>query len=140
MDDTDDKEQLPIHLIIGANDFAKIRNGERLRVGRRGDPVAEFTRFGWAIMSPGAETDTTSAYMAVNSTVDYEQLCALDILGLADKQHGNQGDVYDEFKEQLTRSPGVWYETGLPWKNNSDELLSNHEGSQRRLGVLIRKL
>ena len=48
MDDDDEKDQLPVHLILGANDFAKIRTGERLRVGRRGDlnPVAEFTRFG----------------------------------------------------------------------------------------------
>lgn len=140
MDDTDDKDELPVHLIIGANDFAKIRTGERLRVGRRGDPVAEFTRFGWSIMSPGAEPGMSNAYVAVNSTVDYEQLCALDILGLADKQHVNQGDVYDEFKEQLERSPEGWYETGLPWKDNCAELLNNYDGSVRRLSALVRKL
>ena len=55
MDDDDEKERLPVHIILGANDFAKIRTGERLRVGRRGDPVAEFTRFGWTIMSPAAD-------------------------------------------------------------------------------------
>ena len=57
VDDDDEKSQLPVHLILGANDFTKIRTGERLRVGRRGDPVAEFKRFGWALMSPGAEID-----------------------------------------------------------------------------------
>ena len=41
MDDTDQKSQLPVHIILGANDFAKIRTGERLRVSRHGDPVAE---------------------------------------------------------------------------------------------------
>ncbi|KAK3748961.1 hypothetical protein QZH41_006847 [Actinostola sp. cb2023] len=75
MDDDDEKDQLPVHLIIGANDVAKIRTGERLRGGRRGDPVAEFTRFGWTIMSPEADTDLSAAYMAINSTTDYEQLC-----------------------------------------------------------------
>ena len=45
-DDEDDERVLLFHLILGANDFARIRTGERLRVGRRGDPVAEFTRFG----------------------------------------------------------------------------------------------
>ncbi|PFX19991.1 Tumor necrosis factor receptor superfamily member 19 [Stylophora pistillata] len=54
MDDEDTKQMLPVHITLGANDFAKIRTGERLRVGRRGDPVAEFTRFGWTIMSPGS--------------------------------------------------------------------------------------
>ena len=36
MDDDDTKKMLPVHIILGANDFAKIRTGERLRVGRRG--------------------------------------------------------------------------------------------------------
>ena len=43
MDNDDKKDQLPVHLILGANDFAKIRTGERLRVGSHGDPVAKFT-------------------------------------------------------------------------------------------------
>ena len=38
IDDDDDKRGLPVHLILGANDFAKIRTGERLRVGHRGVP------------------------------------------------------------------------------------------------------
>ena len=62
-----------VHLILGANDFAKVRTGERLPVGRRGDPVAEITRFCWALMSPRAETDLSSVYLFVNSTVDYER-------------------------------------------------------------------
>ena len=101
MDDDDEKDQLPVHIILGANDFAKIRTGERLRVGRRGDPGAEFTRFGWAIMSPGADQDISPGYLAVSSTTDYDNLCALDVLGLADTT-GDQGDVFGEFKEQLT--------------------------------------
>ena len=83
MDDDDRKSQLPVHLILGANNFSKICSGERLRVGRRGDPVAEFMRFGWVLMSPGAETDLSSVYLAVNSTADYERLCVLDVLGLS---------------------------------------------------------
>ena len=40
MEDSDTKACLPAHVIIDANDFAKIRTSGRLRVGRRGDPVA----------------------------------------------------------------------------------------------------
>ena len=76
MENSDTKARLPVHVIIGANDLAKIRTSDRLRVGRRGDPVAERTRFGWTIMSPG--TDLGNAYLAVNSTVDHNRLCALD--------------------------------------------------------------
>ena len=113
MDDDDTKDRLPVHIILGANDFAKIRTGERLRVGRRGDPVAEFTRFGWTIMSPGAYRELATAYLAINSNADYERLCALDVLGLVDSSTGDRGDVYEEFKEQLVRSSEGWYETGL---------------------------
>ena len=140
MDDDDEKSQLPVYLILGDNDFAKIRTGERLRVDRRGDPVAEFTRFGWALTSPGAETNLSSVYLAVNSTADYERLCALDVLGLADTPTGDQGDVYDEFKEQLSRSPEGWYETALPWKGNHPPLPNNYEGSIHRLNTLVCKL
>ncbi|CAB3994932.1 Hypothetical predicted protein [Paramuricea clavata] len=84
IDDDDPKDLLPIHLIFGANDYAKIRTREKLLVGRMGEPVAEPTRFGWAMMSPGAEQETTVGCLAVNSTTDYDNLCSLDILGLAD--------------------------------------------------------
>ena len=74
------------------------------------------------------------------SRVDYEDLCKLDVLGLADSPSGDQSVVYDEFKEQLRRSEEGWYETGLPWKGNHTPLPNNKEGSLRRLASLVRKL
>ena len=139
IDDDDAKRVLPVHLILGANDFARIRTGERLRVGRRGDPVTEFTRFGWTL-SPGAETDLSPVYLAVNSAADYERLCALDVLGLADSPTRDQEDVYSEFKEQLTRSSDGRYETALPWKGDHPPLPNNKNGSLLRLNSLLRKL
>ena len=139
MDDDDEKERLPVHIILGANDFVKICTRERLRVGRCGNPVAEFTRFGWTIMSPGADRDFSPAYLAVNLKADYERLCALDVLGLADSPTGDQTDVYHEFKEQLVPSSEGWYETGLPWKGNCPPLPNNQDGSLRRLNTLVRK-
>jgi hypothetical protein len=112
MDDDDPKDLLPIHLIFGANDYAKIRTGEKLLVGRMGEPVAEPTRFGWAMMSPGAEQERTVGCLDVNSTTDYDNLCSLDILGLADTLDHKEHFV-DEFKEQLTRSDDGRFETSL---------------------------
>ena len=126
MDDTDEKAQLPVHIILGANDFARIRTGECLRVGQHGDPVAEHTSFGWTLMSPGPNSGMSQAYLAVNTSTDFERLCALDVLGLPDTPAGDQGDVYSEFKEQLTRSPQGWYETALPWKGSHPELPRLH--------------
>ena len=129
MDDEDTKQMLPVHIIFGANDFAKIRTGKRLRVERRGDPVPESTKFGWTIMSLGADSGLSPALLVVNSNADYEKLCALDVLGLADSATGDQSAVYDELKEQLVRSPEGWYETGLPWKGNCPPLPNNREGN-----------
>ncbi|KAL9957559.1 hypothetical protein ACROYT_G039201, partial [Oculina patagonica] len=104
------------------------------------DPVASYTKLGWTITSPGKEIDTTSMLLTQTSKVDYEELCKLDVLGLADSPSGDQGVVYDEFKEQLRRNEEGWYETGLPWKGNHPPLPNNKEGSLRRLASLVRKL
>ena len=50
--------------------------------------------------------------------VDYEELCELDVLGLADACTGDHSVVYEEFMEQLRRSEEGWLETVLPWKGN----------------------
>ena len=52
-------------------------------------------------MLPGADSGLSPALLAVNSNADYEKLCALDILGLADSATGDQSAVYDEFKKQF---------------------------------------
>lgn len=80
-------------------------------------------------MSPGAETDLSPVYHAVNSAADYERLCTLDVLSLADSPTGDQEDVYSEFKEQLTRSSDGRYETALPWKGDHPPLPNNQNGS-----------
>ena len=57
MSDTDTKAELPIHLVLGACEYSKIKTATAPRVGRPGEPVAEMTSLGWAIMSPGKEMD-----------------------------------------------------------------------------------
>lgn len=55
-------------------------------------------------------------------------------------QSGNQADVCEEFKEQLTRGPEGCYETGLPWRGNHPQLPNNRVGSLKRLESIIQKL
>ena len=45
------------------------------------------------------------------SQVDFDQLCRLDVLGLAEISENDQSFVHTEFREQLERNPKVWYET-----------------------------
>ena len=131
IDDYDEKDTLPVHLILGANEYAKIRTNENLCVGKNGESVAGHTRFGWTLMSPGEDGVGTLGCLAVNSTTDYDNLSALDVLGLADNA-GKETNVLGEFRQQLVKS-------ALPWKPNHPPMLSNHDGSLQRLHSLLGK-
>jgi hypothetical protein len=79
--------------------------------------------------------------MAVNTAMDHERLCSLDVLGLADSPSGDQGVVYQEFREHLSRDPDEgWYETSLPWKGDHPPLYNYYNGSIRRMHNLVRRL
>ena len=78
--------------------------------------------------------------MTQTSHAEYEELCRLDVLGLEDTPQHDQSVVFNEFKEQLTRSPEGWYETALPWKPNHPYLPNNERGSLKRLGSLTKRL
>ena len=91
-------------------------------------------------MSPGSKPDLTDIFLTQTSAVDYEALCRLDVLGIQDQPVGDQDLVYEEFKEQLVRSPEGWYQTGLLWKGNHPPLADYQHGSLRRLQSLARKL
>lgn len=140
MDDSDTKTMLPVYLILGVSEFAKIKTTQAPRVGSPGGPVAEMTRFGWTIMFLRKEPDLTKILLTQTSQVDYEKLCQLDVLGLQDPPLGDQEQVHLEFKEQLTRSPEGWYETGLPWRGNHPSLPKKEAGSLKRLESMIQKL
>ena len=114
MEDKDSKDIMPVHLILGASDYAKIKTETAPRVGALGEPIGEKTKLGWTIMSPGKEVDLTPMFCTQTSHVDYDNLCKLDVLGLADTSTGDQAEVYAEFKEQFTQDAEGWYETGLP--------------------------
>ena len=140
MDDSDSKPHLPVYLILGASEYAAIKNTERPRIGRPGEPVAEKTKLGWTIVSPGREIDHANMLLTQTNHVDYEELCRLDVLGLEDSPEHDQQAVYPEFREQLTRNPEGWYETSLPWKGNHPPLPNNKAGNFRRLVNLRSRL
>ena len=137
--DTDTKDELPIHLILGTSEYTQIKMNTLPRVGQKGEPVAENTRLGWIIMSPGSEV-SSNLYLTGSSLDDYDRLCRLDVLGLEDRPEGDQESVYKEFKEQLQHSDEGYYTTGLPWKVNHQTLESNEKGSLCRLSQLCKKL
>ena len=56
MDDVASRDRLPVHLILGAGEYTKLKTiTTPPKIGQPGQPVAELTRFGWTIISPGKE-------------------------------------------------------------------------------------
>lgn len=70
MDNDERKYLLPIHIILGANDYAKIRLSASVLVGQDGDPVVQHTKFGW----PLCLLEQLKKCLTVNSTTDYDNL------------------------------------------------------------------
>ena len=91
-------------------------------------------------MSSGREEKDGPALLTRSTSTDYEQLCALDVLGLADTHENDQQAVYKEFKEQLVRDEAGWYQTSLPWKGNHPPLPMNETGSKKRTVVQRREM
>ena len=77
MDDKDKKGELPIHLILGASEYSRIKTETKPRIGKPSEPIAELTMLGWVMMSSGKETGLSNVYLTKSSTADYEQLCSL---------------------------------------------------------------
>ena len=63
IDNLDTKENLPIHLILGASEYAKLKTETAPKIGQVGKPIAELTRFGWTIISHGQKFATLSHFM-----------------------------------------------------------------------------
>ena len=140
MEETDTKKIVPIHVILGANEYTIIKMAGYQHLGEIGEPIAEQTRFGWTIMSSGVEVDIENMFLTQTSAADCEELCRLDVLGLEDTPIGDQRVMHQEFLEQLKHSPEGWYETALPWKGNHPPLPDNKLGSLKRLATLLLRL
>ena len=90
---------VPVHLILGTSEYARIKTETTPKIGKPGEPIAELTRFGWTLMSLGSEPNLTQMFLTQISKVDYEELCRLDVVGLDDRFDGGENLVYEKFKE-----------------------------------------
>ena len=134
-DDVDEKSKLPVHLILSTNEYTKIKTSEAKRACTMREPVAEYNKFGWKIMSTGKEANTESMFPTQTTVNGYGNVCRM-VLGLANSPCNDQSAAHSEFLEQLERSPERWYQTHFPWKENHPPLPSNEQGSLRRLKTI----
>ena len=57
-------------------------------------------------MSAAGEIDTSPMLLIQTSSLHYQELCQLNVLGLADSPENNQEMVYTKFRE-LTKDPAT---------------------------------
>ena len=129
MNERDAKTELPVHVILGASDYVKIKMQKCPRVGKINEPIAEQTKMGWVIMSPDEESDLVSSLYTRTSASDFNRLCDIDVLGVEENHLSHDENVYKKFKQQLERNEGGWYEAGLVWTENKVPLNNNKSGS-----------
>ena len=93
INDTDTKKELPVHVILGAGDYTKVKTQERAKVGQPGEPVAELTKPGWVVISHGQETSVTKMLFSKTSVHDYDNLCHFDVLDVKDEHAKRDGKI-----------------------------------------------
>ena len=97
--DHDTKNNLRVHVILGAGECTEIKIPERVRVGH----IAELTRVGWGggVISPGEKSGLTN--MMFSKTSHYKNLCSLDVLGVSEEHVRQDKVVHYEFKNNLAK-------------------------------------
>ena len=99
VDEFQTKAVSPIHVILGASDFTKIKTKEAQRIEKIGDPIADLTKLGWIIISPGKEINYSHLLLKTSAFNNYEELCSLDILGISEKEDVKNESVLSKFKQ-----------------------------------------
>ena len=64
-----------MHVMFGSGDYTRIKTDTNPPVGKDGEPIAELTKMGWFLMSPGTEFDRNKMPLTQTSQSDYEGLC-----------------------------------------------------------------
>ena len=85
LNDHDRISELPVSVILGISDYTKIETQKWPRVGFPREPIAELTKFGLVIVSPGRETGVTNILFSKTCSHDYEKLFSLDCLGFEEE-------------------------------------------------------
>ena len=139
-----ESDSIEVHIILGAADYQRVRTSEPLILGLNPDkdPGAEFTMLGWTVYGRQllSECGPEKQFLLKTGQEEFEKLCSLDVLGLADKEARGESKLHEDFIQQLNKTPAGYYETKLPWKEDHVPLPVNKNLSAARLVSTTRKL
>ena len=142
-DESAEEKRLPVHIILGAADYQRIKTTEPPVLGPNPDvdPGAEFTTLGWTVTGKTMEVDSEveRIFLLLSPKEEFEKMCSIDVLGLADTDNG-QGDRHKNFKGSLQRLDDGTYSTKLPWKEDHVDLPTNKTLAVARLHSTTRRL
>ena len=137
------EESLPVHIIMGAADFQRIKTTEPPILGPNpdSDPGAEFTELGWIVSGKGTLSTNQQperTFLLTTSQEEFEKMCSLEVLGLSDDP--KQAFSHEDFQEKLHRLADGTYSTRLPWKPDHPALPSNEGLTIARLRSTTNRL
>ena len=138
-----ESDSMPVHVILGAADYQRIRTTEPLILGANPDkdPGAEFTMHGWTVYRRQLEEEgSEKQFFLKTDQEEFAKLCWLDVLGLTDTGTTEDTRIHEDFLQQLRRTSSGYYETKLPWKEDHVPLPANKSLAAARLGSTTRKL
>jgi hypothetical protein len=133
--------QIPVHIILGAADYQQMRLAEQPTLGENPDTDsgAEFTMLGWALYGKIVSMESSEKGLFLNSKSEFEKLCSVDVLGLAEKLETDT-EFHEDFIEHLRRTEKGFYQTNLPWRPDHPTLPVNRELAVARLRSTTRRL
>ena len=82
-DETTTESTLPVHIILRAADYQRIKTAEPAVLGpdANKDPGAEFTMLGWTLsgMVTQENTQTEKTFFAKSAKDEFEQMCSMEV-------------------------------------------------------------
>ena len=102
-DEENQQEKLPVHIILGAADYQRIKTTEPQVLGPdpNKDPGAEFTMLGWTLSGRAAHPSLQAekAFFLKSTRDEFEQMCSLEVLGLKDTPD-KQEEFHKDFMDK----------------------------------------
>ncbi len=141
--DVPQEDSLPIHAILGLRDYDPMRTGKMIK-GNDNEPMAEETILGWTLMGAIQDQKSNQQHSVQNLMTEqprsvhgeFKQLYNLDVLGIKDTGE----DVFDEFKDNISKNEDGRYSVKLPWKKGNFFLSSNKQMCLAQFSSKLKKL